>query len=394
MSSTAAASPNKKLHQIFDVISKAMGAPAKNTVSSSFNLATCFAMLADGASGPCREELVKFFGFSAVPKADGTSLDGEVGATFQQLYPKVPAAATTTTTDAAPTLASMVKTAQAIFTSASIKETYVTQVSKGYHALVGKIDHADPAVTVKAVNDFVAKATEGKIANILNAGDVDSSSVLVLVSALFFKGKWRTPFKKELTTDRPFTLSDGVTKKNVPTMFASKTKDAYLIETGSILALAIPYSGADGISFVAEAWTSESGRHGLPPSDLSNIITAATSWNGNPLDIYLPKFKIEAKASLIPALKEAGVTSIFQPSTNWQPAVGSDAIFVSLVAHRAMIEVDEEGTVAAAATATVSSRCAVAPPKVVDLNRPFHFHIVDTKNKTILFSGSCVDPTA
>ena len=155
--------------------------------------------------------------------------------------------------------------------------------------------------------------------------------------------------------------------------------------TGSTSYLALPYIG-DKVRFVIEM--SQDGT--LKQSDTQQVMILA-KMETDKVEVFIPKFKQEFKTDLGKIVRSLGISGIFTPSKDFSKI--SDAeIAVSDIIHQAFIQVDEEGTEAAAAT-VIMMRCLgfVEPSKFV-ADRPFHFHIVDVANELVLFSGAVVEP--
>jgi serpin B len=371
------------LHNLFKLINNQLLAKTPNTISSSFNVATCLSMLADGASGKSREELVKFFDF-APPSSDfKLSLrSNELEAFNDILHGKC---------------GGMVKTAQALFVNRSaILPSYVKNCQKHYRAFVKNIDPANPNQTVKDVNKFVAEKTEGNITNILSPGSVGTFTVAVLVAALFFKGKWAQPFPAKNTEPQDFFVNDKFTKK--VDMMTEKLDDVVVVSKNRVITVAIPYEGRELI-FVAEIHES---KKSLPQSDFEMVKMCAMTNIGKEVRIFLPKFKASCDLDLVDLLKQAGVKTLFDPKGAKKDfaEISPIPLCITSILHKAVVEIDEEGTKAAAVTVHRQfAKCAgpgsfVRQELVVNLNRPFHFHIVHKRTGVALFSGSVCDPTA
>lgn len=373
---------NRELHNLFNLIDAEIRGVQKkaNSICSPFNVASCLAMLADGASGKTREELVKFFNFAAPAAADfKLSLQGNVLNTFNSIL------------DSKSLLAQTVKTAQAVFASKSVLDSFNKTCQDNYHAMIRQIDASNTSALTNEINKFVNDKTEGKITSIVNPGDLNSSVVAVLLAVLYFKGKWKKPFEVKNTTKQDFKVNDS-TRKKVDMMFSKQKGVAFLEEDGKIT-VSIPYEG-DEISFVIEM--AQQG-YALPTSVVKDVTYVAQIPAVQDVNISLPKFKVESQLEMNNLFKAAGVATMFDPSACAKDFVGtmtSESVYISKIVHKAMVEVDEEGTVAAAATMAVASRCAAPQPKNFVFDRPFLFHIVDRKNGTVLFSGAVTDPSA
>lgn len=371
---------DSSLHKLYQLIQKGITAKSANAICSPFNIATCLSMLADGASGKSREELIKCFNYARPGPNTRVSLQGNTFNVFSDIL------------FAKSSIAGMVKTGQALFVSKAILPAYAKKTQESYRALVKQI--TSPAATVAEVNAFVAECTQNHITDLLKESDVDSSTLAILVAALFFKGKWQEPFPKENTQQLDFHVNDKTVKK-VPTMYHKKKDISFISSQDGVMTVAIPYQG-DELCFVGEVYQNSSPKT-LPPTNLEQVQSVAMRPGHKKIEIYLPKFKATSELDLKAVLESAGCESMFNPTTtDFVGTMSEVPIYVSKVIHKAVVEVDEEGTVAAAATATMMLLgCArmPVPDPIIRFDRPFHFHIVARKTGVILFSGSISDPT-
>lgn len=353
---------NHQLIALFNALFKKKG--LGNHITSPLSVYAALALVAEGSSGPGLAELQKAFGF------------GQPGAihsaqTHQALESLHLGKATGVT----------VKMSNAIYfqNGFAVKDEYKQAVTKTHHAHAENVDFASPA-TLTLINDRITKATDGLLKNTI--GQLDSNTVSVLVNTVYFKGFWLAAFDHKLTSKQDFHLADNSVVK-VDMMSANKVKAASLEAQGRRL-LSLPYKGGE-IKFVVELPTD----HKLVSSseDLVLQVVGMHEINHN---VKLPKFKAKFHDEISPVLQGLGVKGIFSPGT--LTGISNEAIAVTQVIHQAFIQVDEEGTEAAAATAVVMSRCLPAPPPEFNVNSPFFFHIVDSKNHLILFSGSIAKP--
>ena len=267
--------------------------------------------------------------------------------------------------------------------------SFLSVLSGGYDAPLQQVDfESDPDGATSTINGWVSGKTDGEIPSLLQPGDVDPSTRLVLVNAVYFKGAWATAFDPNNTAPRPFTLADR-TQVSVPTMDASVT-----LATGSVqgaTAYELAYKGgALAMDFIVPTGSLSSFEAGLTSASLAATVAALGPPRGN-VELQLPKFSFTTNLGLVPILQGLGITDLFDPSkANLSGMDGSTDLYVKTVVQQAIIEVDETGTVAAAATAAGVTDSAYIPPTTID--RPFLFLIRDTKNGSILFMGQVMDP--
>ncbi len=257
-----------------------------------------------------------------------------------------------------------------------------------FDARVEALDFSDPTAAGR-INDWVSGATEGRIAQIVSA-PLPALAWMYLLNAIYFKGDWSEPFHPALTASGPFRRADGSTT-TVRMMSHSSPIDARLSDGGDPLVVDLPYGGrafsmtialpreARGISslvagLTAERWKAWIG--GLRP-DLCEVL--------------LPKFKLENDLILNEALHALGMGIAFESDkADFRHMRPERDVWVTHVKHKSYVDVNEEGTEAAAATLEA---VFMGLPRVVVVDRPFVFAIRENLSGTILFLGRVLDPT-
>jgi serpin B len=243
----------------------------------------------------------------------------------------------------------------------------------------------------RTINAWVEKQTNGKIKDLISPGLLDSMTRLVLTNAVYFKGTWANQFKKDETRDEPFTLLDGG-KVQVP-MMNQKARFGYG-ETDALQMLEMPYVGQE-LSMVVLLPREPAG-----VSDLEKALTAenVSKWlNGvrrQEVIVAMPRFKMTHKFNMGAVLQAMGMTDAFSPQADFSGMTGRRDLFISAVVHQAYVDVNEEGTEAAAATGVTMKLTAIAPGKVpiFRADHPFLFLIRDIRSGTILFLGRTMNP--
>ena len=275
------------------------------------------------------------------------------------------------------------------------REEYVGAVKRDYDAEVSTLDFGE-AEAVARINAWVSAKTAGKITNIL--GSLDPRSSLVAINTIYFKGSWASPFHREFTRDEPFHTWEGRTIK-VPLMSRHGSHSYY--EESKFQVVRLPYRAPRVGMYVF-----------LPAKRSSlqefqrNLDSAAwDKWLGRmremPGHIKLPRFQLTHQATLNRALSKLGMEIAFDPQRARFDRINPPPpeTWIERVLQRAFVEVNEEGTEAAAATASmvaVSSPKKSKPPRTFEMivDRPFFFAIHDHLTNTILFMGSvgCCPP--
>jgi serpin B len=244
------------------------------------------------------------------------------------------------------------------------------------------------------INAWVSKKTEGRIKEILKK--LMPNSVCVLLNAVYFKGVWKTPFEKKNTSEQPFTLATG---KTVTVPLMRKKHHFRLIKENDFSVLELPYEGEhlsmlvllpdkhDGLSELEKK---------LDAKLLQRIVRLLGSKRLEDVKVYLPRFRIESDLmDLMPPLKSLGMHIAFDPLKADFQGMGwpKGALWISQVKHRAFVEVNEEGTEAAGATAVEMQTRSMPQYSIFRADHPFLFIIRDKTTGSILFLGRVVDPS-
>jgi serpin B len=264
---------------------------------------------------------------------------------------------------------------------------------KDYQANVNQTDFKTSAEAARVnINHWVAQKTQDRIQDLLPPGSLDTLTRLVLANAIYFKGVWATPFPKASTSTQPFHLS-ATTQADVALM--RHLDEVNYLETADFQAVDLPYSG-DRLSMVVLLPRQIDGcsqlESRLTPSYLSQFLSQIKKQK---VDIILPRFKTECSLELKPTLARMGMTDAVDTRADFSGMDGTRLLFISDVFHKAWVEVNEEGSEAAAATAVVMSVKSMAVPEprpVFRADHPFVYLIRDTRSASILFLGRLADP--
>lgn len=271
--------------------------------------------------------------------------------------------------------------------SENIKNSYC-----GTFAIVDYINAPNEAV--KLINNSCSEATKGKIPSIIRINSVNNDTRLILTNAIYFKGKWQFAFKKENTTNREFkgkiALPLGIkyTSNKVPTMHQVEKFQYY--ENDQYQALNLPYQGnALSMLILLPKQDTEFIDKNLESSYNETIKGLVTT----KVNVYLPKFKLETESNLKEIFCEMGANLAFSDNADFS-GISNEKLKISEIIHKAFVEINEEGTEAAAATAvTIIKRCVMSPPKLFDANHPFVFFIRNQVTNTVLFTGRITNPS-
>jgi serpin B len=258
-----------------------------------------------------------------------------------------------------------------------------------FDAEIRNLNFSD-ATAGPTINNWVKTNTNGKIPKIVPE-PVPADVVMYLINAIYFKGSWKRTFDSTYTLDQPFALHNGMTKQ-VRTMhaggsyryFQNNKLEMIDLPYGDSLfsmTLLLPAAGSDINSFVAE----------LNDSSVREWIDAMHEVNE--MEIYLPKFKLEYEKTLNEMLKAMGMGIAFSGAADFSRINSGGGLKISVVKHKSFVEVNEEGTEAAAVTMVeIISDSSMSPP-VMRVNRPFVFLIRERTSGAVLFMGKILDPS-
>ncbi len=241
------------------------------------------------------------------------------------------------------------------------------------------------------INNWVKENTGQKITDIVEA-PLSEDAVLFLINAIYFKGAWTEPFDPDLTREIPFTLPDGSEKEH-PLMFQGG--DFQAMQNDLFQAVSLPYGKNERISMYVFLPAREKGLEefyaALNEENWNNWRASFTEING---DIGIPRFKFAYESSLTDALKALGMEIAFDEDhadfSKMRPI--PPRLFISEVKHKTYIDVNEEGTEAAAATSVEIGVTSMPERFTMYVDRPFFFAIADDMTGTILFMGSVYEP--
>ena len=269
----------------------------------------------------------------------------------------------------------------------SIRNSYMNLLEKDFDAFIDALSFADPA-TVKAINDWCAENTNGKIDEIIDR--LDPSAVMVLVNALYFNAPWEDEFSPSLTKEADF---HGVTKNSKVQMMSRSARMNYAEYYGCQM-VELPYAGGRYSMIVI-----------LPPAGMdadammqyigeSIYDMAMGMFQPRQVRFKMPKAKIETSLILNQALKNMGVRSAFTPAADFKGIAAMGPLVLDQVKQKCYIDISEKGTEAAAVTSAqirLTSARPEAEPVEMTVDRPYLFIITDKTNDNILFAGKIVN---
>lgn len=342
-------------------------APSGNLVYSPASLAIDLAMLREGAVG-----------------SSATQLDSVVHlpADRQQAFDALLADL------ADPGAGNTLSLGDAVFVEhgVPVRPAFLDALARWYGA--GAYQTSFPQPGLDAVNAYVAQQTHGRIPHLL--GDLDPTTLVVLVNTVFMNAKWMVPFDGASTDSQPFTTSGG---SRVQVMMMHNNDFSFAVADGAgWSAVRIPYrDGRLSMWILLPTGLRANPARLLSPAVLAK---ASASFASTPLNLSLPRFSIDSRPDVTAALKSMGLQAPFHGGLSG--ISGAGGLFLSQIVHESTIEVGERGTVASAATADIVEGISASPvlPLTFDVNHPFAFAIMDTASGVPLFEGTVSNPGA
>uniref|UniRef100_A0A0P5HWD4 Serine protease inhibitor serpin n=1 Tax=Daphnia magna TaxID=35525 RepID=A0A0P5HWD4_9CRUS len=275
-------------------------------------------------------------------------------------------------------------------------DDFQRNLKENYGAEGQRVDFAVDASRAK-INQWVEEFTQQKIKDLLPEGSVNDLTRLVLVNAIYFKGNWMRKFDSSLTLIEPFYLGSKDNRKDVNMMHIDAEFRTGFIESLDARLLELPYVGRKLSMFIVLPNKMD----GLPELEAKLHETSLDDSNvemrSAKLHVSIPKFKLEADVKLKDILINMGMSDIFdEKSADFSGISGEKDLYVSNIFHKSFIDVNEEGSEAAAATGAVMMTrmmmLPVEPPAPFVADHPFYYFIRDNTTKMILFSGRLAQP--
>lgn len=346
----------------------------KNIFVSPTSVAIALSMTYNGASGETQQVMAKALQLQGMSLQDLNQANNTLKTSLENADPAVQMS-----------IANSLWAKQGI----SFKPEFLQQNQQFYGAKVTELDFAKPD-SANVINSWVKENTKGKIEQIVD--QLKPDDVLFLINAIYFKGNWTKPFDKSQTTQRPFTLANG-SQKQQPMMSQSGKYRYY--ENESFQAVSLPYGKGRMSLYVflpSKTTNLETFQQQLQSENWQQWMNQFAMRQGS---VQLPRFKFDYDIKLNNALKSLGMETAFSPRANFSNMT-SATVAINEVKHKTFVEVNEEGTEAAATTSVgmvlTSARMPAEEPFKMVVDRPFFCAIRDNQTGTILFMGSIKDP--
>lgn len=349
------------------------GEKTDNWLVSPFSLQCALGMLSNGAAEETHDEILYALGLSQYSQE-------EVNAYFKKLIEGLH------TVNSAIT----VKTANSVWGNAGVplKEDFQKMNIENYSAMVSQLDFSDPSA-VDQINAWCNQTTEGLIPSILD--EVNPTATVYLLNSLYFKARWESEFSPEKTQEGNFTTSSG---KVIKAHFMQAKRMAAYVKNEWFTSTSLSYQND---SYVMRLILPQ------PEISIDQVLQALSESDGNlwknvvlaDINLKIPRFTLENKMDLIPALQALGMKKAFTNEADFS-SMSDIATYISLVQQQATrLKVDEEGSEGAAVTVIGGDLMSPLPEEKVDffLDRPFLFQIIEPATGTVLFMGQVGSPT-
>lgn len=367
-----AASDRDFAFRLFSFLAEKNG--EKNIFISPYSIVTALRMLYNGAAGETQRAMAEAMSISDFSLEDLNQLHANLTTKLSVLEREDPVVS--------------FFAANSLWAQEGVpfREEFLETNERFYQAQLYNVRFQDPQ-TLDKINAWVRENTQEKIEKILEK--LDPQTIMVLLNAIFFRAAWQIEFDLQRTQNLPFTLLDGKVKEH-PMMH--QDGEYLYLNDGEIQGVVLPYGKTgrvcmylflppEGVDF----------REFLRSLKEEKWIQWRDSFRRAKGTVIIPRFQVEYEAELKPALESLGMGILFTGGANLS-RLTEEAAFVSSVLHRAVVEVREEGTEAAATTAVVIAKKAAMPHFQFIANRPFFFLIHDQVTQAILFMGWVSDP--
>ncbi len=359
----------------FDLYARFKDTDRKNLFFSPYSVLTGFAMCLAGARGNTSDEMARALHIELAPK--------NLHRAMQALTAYIAAGAGDT--------GCRLHVANALWLQEGygFREQFVHLLKNSYAAEVQAVDFRARLAACDSINRWIAQRTKGEIPSVIAPQELDPLTKLALTNAIYFKGEWGSKFDVSRTQTRAFTLTGGE-EVMVPTM-TKDTEDHRYVSDSDIELLVLPYKSTT-LEMVVLLPRTPSGIVDLENTLSVERLEKLLSWTRNrEVRVYLPRFAVTSGFDLMPALRKMGMMDAFSGTADFTGISDRRPLFILTAKHNALVRVDEEGTVAAAAT-FIAIGSNGDKPVVFRADHPFIFLIMDTETGAILFMGRVMDP--
>ncbi len=348
---------------------------SENIFISPASLAIALNIVYNGAGGETQEAIAKTLELQGTNLQEINQANADLKASLKNPDPKV-----------------QLSIANSLWTKESIpfKPEFLQIIQNFYQAEVKNLNFSNPTAP-SMINNWVNQSTNGKINKIVDV--IEPKTVFLMLNAIYFKGNWTESFPTEATQLHPFTLLDG-TQKQHPMMRHQNSASFPYYENELFQAVSLPYGDGRMSMYIFLPNQGVSLKTFYEKLNAENWQQWMNQFNnsdnsGGGVLISLPRFKLEYAIDLKDTLKALGMEIAFTKEANFSGMTPS-SIWIDKIQHKTFVEVNEEGTEAAAVTNVASG--VRSGPVEMNVNRPFFLAIRDNQTGNILFVGSIVEP--
>lgn len=344
----------------------------KNVMISPTSVAIALSMLYNGAAGNTQAAMANALELQGLSVEDLNQANAELKAALENADPQV-----------------QLKIANSLWSRSgfSFNPDFLQQNRTFYNAEIANLDFDSPEA-LQRINGWVDQNTEGKITKIID--QINPDQVLFLINAVYFKGNWTVPFNPDNTSEQPFYRLDGSQKQHP--MMSQQGNFAYY-ENDQFQAVSLPYGNRRLSMYVFLPRPESSLTAFYNNLTAENWETWLPQFNRREGSLQLPKFKSEYEKTLNNALTALGMGIVFEDQADFSN-LSTTPTAVDEVKHKTFIEVNEEGTEAAAVTSIGVRMTSINldEPFQMVVDRPFFYAIRDNQTGTVLFMGTVVEP--
>lgn len=354
----------------------------ENLFFSPFNISTAFLMLASGAKNETEGEILNTLHYTP-----------ELLSHFSELNDFL--VGVKKTNSSAPIL--LTANAAWVQKGISLSENYEKNLSQNFQSLITNVDFfKEKDKSIAQIDQWIAVHTNNKIRRLLSSQDIDEETKLILTGVIYLKAQWMHPFEKNGVAELPFHITTEISK-DVPMMSITKHYPLFVNEEVSILELPYSYSSeSPQLSMIIVLPHSQENLQNIETKlSYSQFNTWINNMKSTHVKVTLPKFKIETRLDLITTLEKLGMRLPFHGNADFSGITKSEKLFVSKAVHQTFINVDENGTEAAAATGISMKPTSMLDPSQLysfTADHPFLFFIRDKITGAILFIGRLQQP--
>ncbi|XP_078516228.1 alpha-1-antitrypsin-like [Lissotriton helveticus] len=344
-----------------------------NVFFSPVSISTALGMLSLGAKSLTFDQIIAGLRFNLTETSEE-----EIHAGFHHLLQELNT----------PNSELLLNTGNALFIDNNLKvlPKFTEDVKKYYDSEAFSSDFSKNEEAKKQINDYVETHTNGKIVDLLST--LDQRTQMVLVNYIFFKGKWEQVFDANLTKEDNFMVDENTTVR-VPMMEREGTYNSWRDHDSSCVVVRLNYAGnASAFFILPDEGKMKEVEEGLSAPTLQKW---KHTHRERTFSLYLPKFSISATSDLMEVLMKLGITEVFSDMANLSGITGHNNLKASKVVHKALLNIDEQGTEAAGATAIEIKPRFI--PRPIIFNKPFLMLITEEITQSILFMGKIIDPT-